>query len=225
MVNPVIPRNLFKVNRHYDITSFDDGILVIDNFYERYEEIYSFLNSSTVPIFNDPGPENESRNFKDYYQCRPSFFSNDRFAPHIREIKNIIGLHFELDELPQFCNNKTGPYEFNFFKYIKNPDQDLQAIPHVDYDWNAIVYFDKVSSGGTAIYENITDEQKQLINQAFLQERIRAGIDVKDFDKKIIQSKPNRLVIFKGNRFHNGYISNHKQYLHDWRIVQIMFFK
>jgi len=231
MITPVIPRKLFEVNQCYDIQSFDDEILIVDNFYKNYDDIYAFLVNSAVDIFNDPGPEAESstKNFVDYYQCRPSFFYKDRFTPQIDEIKNIIKHYFRLRDAPKFCRNRTGPYEFNFFRFINLPPQEIQGTPHLDYElgaliYNAIVYFDKVCSGGTAIYE-CTGNRQGEVSQAFRDQNIYAGIDVSQFKKKIIQAKPNRLAIFKGNRFHNGYIGNHRQYLDNWRIVQVMFFK
>ena len=231
MVNPIIPRKLFEVNQKFNITSFDDEILIIDDFYRNYDEILKFLYGATVDIFNDPGPEAErtSRNFVEYYQCRPSFFYKDRFVPNIKTIKKLIKEYYGLIEEPIFCRDRTGPYEFNYFRFINVPNQNIQGTPHLDFEmgsmiYNAIVYIDKISSGGTAIYTN-ADKVGSLLEDAFSKQHLIAGMDVSSLEKKIIKAKPNRLAVFKGNRYHNGYIEDHAMYEQDWRIVQVMFFK
>ena len=231
LINPIIPRRLFEVNPDVSMNSFDDEILIMDNFYKNYDEIYEFLSGATVDILNDPGPDAEewSRNFVDYYQCRPSFFHKDRFMPNINAIKQIIKNYYSLAKEPLFCSDRSGPYEFNFFKFINIPSQKIQAIPHLDFQsesvvYNSIVYLDRISSGGTAIYAN-AGKVESLINDAFSKEHLMAGIDVSSLKMKLIRSKPNRLVVFKGNRYHNGYIESHRKYQQDWRISQVMFFK
>ena len=231
MVNPIIPRRLFEVTPDIKLTSFDDEILIIDNFYRNYDEIHAFLSGATVDIFNDPGPnaEKTSRNFVDYYQCRPSFFYKDRFVPNIKKIKNLIKDFYGLTKEPFFCNERTGPYEFNFFKFVNVPSQEIQGTPHLDFQmgsmiYNAIIYLDKISSGGTAIYTN-ADKVGSLLEDAFSRQHLVAGMDVSSLEMKLIRAKPNRLVVFKGNRYHNGYIENHSKYQQDWRIVQVMFFR
>jgi len=231
LVNPIIPRRLFEVNPDFLLTSFSDEILIIDNFYKNYDDILFFLSGATVDIFNDPGPSDEerSRNFADYYQCRPSFFYKDRFVPNIKAIKRLIKNYYDLAEEPIFCSDRTGPYEFNFFKFINVPSQNIQGTPHLDFQmgamiYNAIVYLDQVSNGGTAIYTN-ADKVGKLLEDAFQNQHLMAGTDVSSLDMKLIQSKPNRLAVFKGNRYHNGYIQQHKAYQQDWRIVQVMFFR
>ena len=213
------------------MTSYDDEILIIDNFYRNYDEILAFLSGATVDIFNDPGPtaEETSLNFVDYYQCRPSFFYKDRFVPNVNTIKKLIKNFYGLNKEPVFCSDRTGPYEFNFFKFINIPSQDIQGTPHLDFQmgsmiYNAIIYLDKISSGGTAIYTN-ADKVGSLLEDAFSKQHMMAGIDVSSLGMKLIRSKPNRLVVFKGNRYHNGYIEDHSKYQQDWRIVQVMFFK
>jgi hypothetical protein len=87
--------------------------------------------------------------------------------------------------------------------------------PHVDYYLNCIIYLDKICSGGTAIYDI-----KNLDNH----EHLNLLYDVSNVPFKLIQAKPNRLVLFNGDRFHGGYISDHTMYETNWRINQVVFF-
>lgn len=229
MIIPIIPRKLFQVNNNYTLTSFDNEILVIDNFYKNFDDIYNFLTHTGVPIFNDVGPTRESSNFQEYYQCRPNFFPGYKFTKHVTKIQNLIFEYFKCNHVPKL-SAKTGAFEFNYFNALNSPanpqeNTDFQAIPHRDYAFNAVIFMDKVGYSGTAIYDNLNEQQKSLIKQSFKNENKKAYIDVQKFHKYIVHSKPNRLVIFNGQRYHNGYIYDQSKFVDEWRIAQIMFFE
>lgn len=205
-IRPFIPDELFEINEDYVITSYKDNILIIDDFYKNFEDIYEILTNMAVPIYKT---SKNSRNFKDYYDCRP-IINSLNVATHREEIEQLCIEFFNVDV-------KASPYyEFNFYKNIKSDvDNKLQHFPHVDKALSAIIYFDKVSSGGTAFYPNMdhisNNEHENLL------------YDISHLDKFVIQAKPNRLVLFKGQIFHGGYIEDHDKYLNDWRINQVVY--
>jgi hypothetical protein len=89
----------------------------------------------------------------------------------------------------------------------------MQHHPHYDTDMlNVLTYIDKHADGGTAIYEDIDVENKEGANLI---------IDVSAYKiKEIIPAKPNRCVIFSGNKLHGAYINDNNIYYNNWRITQ-----
>lgn len=221
-VKPLDPLVLFNVNPNYKIVSFDKNVLIIDDWYEHFEEIQNILSSMPVSIWKTGV---NSRNFVDYYDCRTSIPIN-YYRPiqfkFLNEIVSLISRFFVKQEIKDVIGINS-LLEFNFFKHLTNNySSDYQFFPHKDGEiddptYNCLVYFDPVCSGGTAIYPDIEDlknnEHKNLL------------IDVSSFKKLHIESKPNRLVIFNGSAFHGGYINNHEKYLDNWRINQILLLK
>tara|TARA_B110001469_G_C9397201_1_gene204440 strand:- start:92 stop:568 length:477 start_codon:yes stop_codon:yes gene_type:complete len=103
---------------------------------------------------------------------------------------------------------------FNVFKHKKeNLPLTMQHHPHYDTDMlNVLTYIDKHADGGTAIYEDIDVENKEGANLI---------IDVSAYKiKEIIPAKPNRCVIFSGNKLHGAYINDNNIYYNNWRITQ-----
>jgi hypothetical protein len=43
--------------------------------------------------------------------------------------------------------------------------------------------------------------------------------------KRIIESIPNRCVIFPGHLYHGGYIKDHNTYYYNWRINLVNFYE
>jgi hypothetical protein len=213
MIKPIIYDELFEINDNL-VPSFSDGVLVIDNFYKNYDEIHEILNNMYVPIWKS---SEISRNFKDYYDCRLILQNNTK----IEKFKILINSICQLIEY--YYNQKVKSingmdYIFNYYNCIKKDvSNNYQHYPHVDRSFNLIVYLDKISSGGTAFYPNLKNfENKEHDNLLF---------DVSEFEKKIVQSKPNRMVLFKGDVYHGGYVENHDFYRNNnWRINQVIFF-
>lgn len=215
MILPFIHNNFFKINPNYKITH-NECAVIIDDWYLNYEDMYQILNN--MPVARWKWAEG-SRNFIDYYDCRPVFpvsITDERLLiqPGISLIKNIIKEYFN-DSIK--LKLVTSPAEYNYYKNIKTGvSNSLQHFPHQDYNYNAIVYLDKVNSGGTAFY-----------NMPFVTntEHLNLLHDVSNYPKMIIESAPNRLVIFNGNIRHGGYIEDHDRYVNDWRINQVMLFE
>ena len=215
MIKPFIVDQLFELNDELGIAFIDD-VIYIDNFYKNYEQIYELLNNISVPNWKICP---ESKNFIDYYDCSyvvDNFRCSKKYAHGMIMIGDLISKFFK--EEKKFVPNSTN-CKFNVFKNITyNRSNNLQHFPHIDTVYNAIVYLDKISSGGTALYPDI----EQLHNT----EQIDLFYNTSSINKKIIQAKPNRLAIFKGEQYHGGYIEDHNAYTgENWRINQVMFFE
>jgi len=215
MIKPVIFDELFEINDGLT-PEFNNGVIIIDNFYKNYSEIYEMLNNCSVNRWKSC---EGSRNFVDYYDCRIEY-SNVLFGEsYVTKICSLIDLikYFFEDNREIGIHHAT--YQFNVYQNIKKDiPSTLQHVPHVDNTYNAIVYLDKICSGGTSIYPTINDMPDNVGVQNIL-------YDVSNLDKLLIESKPNRLAIFEGTRYHGGYIKDHNVYTgENWRINQVMFF-
>jgi hypothetical protein len=215
MITPFKLDDLFEVSRNINpIYDRDTNAIIIDNYYKNFEEICNVLQNLYVPNWKI---SESSRNFVDYYDCRPIFSQFEVSQKRSFELQNMVDLinHFFPEKRNLYLENSH--YEFNFFKHIQNlPDKKMQHFPHTDDAYNAIIYLDEISSGGTAIYDmqKIENNEKETL-----------FYDVSDIPKKIIPAKPNRLVLFDGSKMHGGYIDNHNSYVNNWRINQVLFFK
>jgi hypothetical protein len=208
-----VPETLLEIGE-YKIHSFKDNILIIDNWYKNYNEMYEIVTNMPLPRWKW---KEGSRNFIDYYDCRPVLNMNynpyEAVSNYYREVKKLVVEHFREEKV---LNVKGNFLEFNFYKNInKDVSSNFQHYPHADFDYNCIIYLDKVSSGGTALYRNI----EQLVNK----EMENLLLDVSKYEKVIIPAKPNRLVIFSGKVYHGGYINNHNDYIDNWRMNQVFF--
>tara|TARA_B110000467_G_C18146096_1_gene381523 strand:+ start:67 stop:774 length:708 start_codon:yes stop_codon:yes gene_type:complete len=215
MIIPIIPNELFRVNPNIE-PYFEDGVIYIDNYYANYERIYEVLQHMPIPRFKWG---EKSRNFIDYYDCRPKISNEKPTQLHdyeINQLRRIIRSFFGIDKGKLlFMPGKD--YEFNYLKHIKLPkDINWQAHPHFDVDYGSIVFLDKICSGGTALYPDLKEIPMLDSEDLF--------IDVSGFKRKLIKAKPNRHIIFSGTGFHGAYIDDHTKYLNDWRINQVRFF-
>jgi hypothetical protein len=210
---PYVPEDLLEVG-DYQVVSNNNNILVIDDWYKNFDELHQVVTNIPVPRWKW---KEGSRNFVDYYDCRPSlninFPNNDKIGSFFNHIGDLVQNHLQEQEPFQFVGNLL---DFNFYKNIKQGvPNTMQHHPHTDFKFNCVVYIDKVASGGTALYEKIdglpNNEDENLL------------IDISKYEKTIIPAKPNRLVIFPGHIFHGGYIEDHDKYLEDWRINQVFF--
>ena len=211
---PYIPEQLLEINEDINPVFLDRGIIIVDNWYKHFDLFQQVVK--TLPAarwkWSDQG-----RNFKDYYDCRSKLSCNFLNVDNIKSfetIKNLIKYYFRIDEQLVLKNN---PFDFNIYKNIKKDiPNKLQHHPHIDHYFNCIVYFDDVSSGGTAIYKDIDKlENNEHINLLY---------DVSKLNYKLIKAVPNRLAIFPGTVYHGGYIDDHNQYVDNWRINQVLFF-
>lgn len=206
---------LLSINADYKIVSFDNDILIIDDWYKNYDSLYRILEHVPVPAWKRC---EGSRNFIDYYDCRPEltapFVRFDEFN-FILELDYLIRRYYNEDRSLELIGNIA---EFNFFKHNKTGiSNNLQHHPHSDHEYICLTYLDKVCSGGTALYPDVHNlPSSECMNVLY---------DVSELNKIVIPSKPNRLVIFKGTTTHGGYISDHSRYVNNWRMNHIVSFK
>jgi hypothetical protein len=214
MVIPFSPEDVFETHKDYEVISFEDEILVVDNWYKNFSRIKELLLNTPVPKWK---ASKESRNFVDYFDCRlilPIHVQSEKTDANMGPYVELAREYYGVKSL-RLMNHL---YEFNYYKNVRtNVSSDLQHYPHVDHQINCLVYMDDVCSGGTAVYE--TSEaipNKEEDNLLF---------NISKLNKKVIQAKPNRMVMFRGTKYHGGYIEDHNKYVKDWRINQIMFFE
>jgi hypothetical protein len=213
---PIIVEDLFEINKNYT-SSFNNEIIIIDNWYKNPEEIIKVLENIPAPRWKN---SKNSKNWIDYYDCRPiihSYWNNEKIYDPAKEIVFNINKYFFKGSKNNF-NLITMPFEFNAYKNIKkNIPNRFQHFPHSEGNiFNCIIYLDKISSGGTAFYEIDSLENKEDDNLLF---------DVSNLEKSVVPAKFNRAVIFNGKKYHGGYIEDHSKYLNAWRINQVLFFE
>jgi len=214
MIVPFDCEDLFELNDNLQ-PQFDGEVIVIDNVFKNFQNILNITQN--LPVERWKGSSN-TRNFKDYYDCRVVLSNNfpqpKKTQKRLGTLLNITDYFFKLNGNIT-CDHS---FQFNYFKHKKlNVSQQLQHSPHVEDYFNCIFFLDIPSNGGTAIYENINIPNNEHIN--LMRDISDLKID------KIIESLPNRCVIFRGDRLHGGYIKNHNTYYHSWRINLVHFFK
>jgi hypothetical protein len=213
MIIPYIPDDLFKVNDNLS-PKFEGEVIIIDNYYKNIEQIQELISNSYVPRWKW---NKDTRNFKDYYDCRhvlPNNYFSYEYTAKMEYLANLIR-HYYKD--PQPLEISEPFYEFNIFKHINLPSSNnMQMFPHRDAPYAALVYLDNISSGGTAMYDSSVNIENTEASYLFT--------DISKYPKKVTQARTNRLVLFRANIPHGGYIENHSRYLNDWRINQVMFF-
>jgi len=211
MIKPFRFNDLFKIDPDA-IVNMENNCLIIDNFFLEYDKILDYVNNINVEIWkNTP----TSKNFIDYYDCRHRI---QNFWFQTTEFNNTI-----VSLINHFYDCNVSPIhecsvDFNYFKHLKQKvSNKYQHYPHTDYDFNALVYLDQQANGGTAVYNVDTpiknNEQENLL------------YDVSGLEKKVIQAKPNRCVIFSGNQYHGGHIDDHDVYYDNWRINLVKFYE
>lgn len=229
-MKPFIPHELFEINSNLKF-ELRPNCLIIDNFYKNFEEIHEVISMMPKEVwkFNE-----NSRNFKDYYDVRPTIFNHhdirntyESFFQNVLEQAMKLPLdssftHSINDKLKNSVKLMHREFHFNCFKWINPPlDKKLQMQPHRDANkLVAIITIDKINDGGLALYDCDNEEDFKFN----ISEAQNVICDISRFKiNRIIPSKANRLCIVDGNTFHGGYISNHKQYLNDWRMNQVFF--
>ena len=210
MIKPFRFDDLFKINSGANI-SVENDCLIIDNFFLNYDMVLDYVYNNNVEIWKHTP---NGKNFTDYYDCRHAIQTWwDDTSTFDRQIIKVIKYYYHMDVL-----QSKKIFEFNYFKHLKmGVSNDYQHHPHVDVDFNLLVYLDEQSNGGTAIYNT----EKHIENN----EADNLLYDVSGLDKTIIQAKPNRCVIFNGNQYHGGHIDNHDVYYDNWRINLVRFYE
>lgn len=215
MIVPFIPGDLFELNSNLK-PKFDGEVLIIDNIFKNYQNILDICHNMPVEQWKT---SSNSRNFKDYYDCRP-VFKNHSFN-ETNDINRLNVLNSLIKHFFKENNNikSETSFNFNYFKHLKNNiSKNYQHYPHYDNLYTAVFYIDPFENGGTALYES--NQFNPAINESN-----NLMYDISDLKiKKLINSKPNRCAIFSGKSLHGGYIEDHSIYYYNWRINLVQFF-
>ena len=220
MIIPFKPEELFELNDNLQPKKVGD-VIIINNVFKNYDKIVEVIHNIPVEIWKMAG---ETRNFIDYYDCRPIFrnhFPNELTDKRFETLFKIISENFGVDMDKMFTNPEM------IFNYFKNNVKDLpstqQHRPHCDAYFNAIFYLDKIGDGGTVIYES-TDVNGNLIQNEGQLEGLNLFTDISHLRiKQFIKGNPNSMVIFDGTHLHGAWINDHNKYLNDWRINLVNF--
>jgi len=211
MIKPFRFDDLFKINPDSNVV-VENSVIIIDDFFLYYDKVLDYVSNNNVEIWKH---SLTSRNFIDYYDCRHRienfWFQETKFDSKISSLINHY-YNYNVSPVGGCC------VDFNYFKHkIRGVDSKFQFYPHIDYDFNLLVYLDEQANGGTAIY----DVDNYIKNQ----EHENVLYDVSDLEKKVIQAKPNRCVIFSGQQYHGGHIDDHDVYYDNWRINLVKFYE
>jgi len=210
MILPFDPQELFEIG-DFQISSFQNDVLIIDDWYKNFDQINKVLTNISVPIYI-----RSKYNFIEYYDCRHTIECGvNNYKGMFSSI--IIPLVKKYFRDSNNLKSKGTPFKFNYFKNLVLPaNNNMQHLPHRDLSYNCIIYLDTISSGGTNLYPDL--QASEVSDHDF------SLYDISNQKKIVqIQAKPNRMAIFKGNIFHGGYIKDHSAYLNHWRINQIIF--
>ena len=213
MIIPFDCEDVFELNNDLH-PQFDGEVIIIDNIFKNFQNILNLCYNTPVEKWkNSPN----SRNFKDYYDCRLVFnnhFPNyEKLNNRLQSLLTIASDYFN----PEGDLTSNSKFYFNYFKHKKlNVPDNFQHYPHKDLNYNCVFYIDPHNNGGTALYEDLNISHKEEDNIFY---------DISNLKmKQLIYSIPNRCAIFPGNVLHGGYIKNHNKYYYNWRINLVHFF-
>jgi hypothetical protein len=213
MIIPFIPEDLFELNDGLN-PQFDGKVIIIDNIFKNFQDVLNICYNLPVEQWKTSP---NSRNFKDYYDCR---FQINNWFPIPNKIEKRLSTLLSIITNNYFNLNgnitAAPDFQFNYFKHLKKDvSNKFQHHPHYDQYFNVIFYIDPFENGGTALYKNINLKNKESENLLF---------DISELEiEKIINSKPNRCVIFPGHYLHGGYIKDHNLYYYNWRVNLVHF--
>jgi hypothetical protein len=221
MITPIDQHSLFEVNRNYEFVSFEEGVLIIDNWYENIDEITNHLKNATVTMFKGYGPNGNSKNWVDFYDCKyymQNVMGDDYPKSVYHEVIHLVRKYF-LEGIKCGVSMHNGEIlDFNYFKYIDGRNHSNTLDIHKDTDYAAVVFLDDTCDGGTAVYEENMVESKTKSMFDYHKE-----YDIEYEMKYLAKAKKNRLVMFSGRRPHGGFIEHTEKYTNDWRINQAFF--
>lgn len=202
--------NIWQINDDSEVKTVEvngSNLYIINNFYKYPEKVLEFFKTkeATFHKFDTPNSKNRIE-----FQDRRHRFYFKEFEKVENHLAKIVG---------QQPKNK-GLVLSNCFKFYDNTFNDWENkywIPHIDFGYNAIVYFDDAQ---TNLYKKVMDHD---FNK--LPEHQVCWIDKKYYEVLLtIQGKFNTLFAFDGKIPHGQAIDS-KKYTKEYRITQPIFFK
>lgn len=200
---------LFEINDDIEPTKIDPNYIIIDNFYKNYEDLHDYiLNLPKTPKSNNVSKCINSRNV---IEPRPM-----QLDKYFKILKHYIKKYYDKD-----TTILNGDVSINSIKIVTEISKEYQHWPHRDPGMTGIVYLDKISNGGTAIYEDPIDSKEHydtlIPGKGYFRDTSKLNV------LEIVESKPNRLVIFNALKLHGSYIYDHNAYRDKERFHQITF--
>lgn len=223
MPKPLHITELLQINPNWELKTSESGRYhYIDDFYTSIDLIEEYIDNQFVLNWKDESHRNrqeyETRNFKDYYDCRIEEY-NTHHDLHERFKLDLVAANPTAFSTRRFKEDRN-IISFNVFSDITGDLGDnIQQFPHFDRDLiNVIISIDKISKGGTALYYS----SEYFENTEYIDLRC----DISNCQiLEIIPSIRNRAVLFDGNFLHGAYIEK-DTYLYskgNWRMNQILF--
>jgi hypothetical protein len=185
------PKELIKIK--------NSTIYYIDNFYKYPKEIINLINKKPKIIHKQK--ETPSYNMIYFKDQRHSFY-HEEMAPIIKDIENLINKKYQtLETRENFFTNCQMWYDVKFNDYKNN-----YWWPHLDDGWTGLIYLNKDNTSGTNLYESSIDFEAQKNTNEHLEPWRNKKLWNKIYT---IQSKFNRLVLFKADDiFHGAEVNN-----------------
>ena len=191
---------LFEINSEYTITEINKDYIIIDNFYKNYDSLSIYVKDLKKDI--------RTANNENYKNCRTV----------IKEIPDSYKILTNLieDYSIKYFNREnkviTNQVTLNSIELYKEFPENIQHWPQTDIGTTGLVYLSDEESG-TVIYKDT--DLKFPVGGGYFRDISKLEID------KIINSKPNRLVILNAVKLHGSYF--YKKILNQERISQILF--
>lgn len=201
-MKPFLHDEVFCPSDKYEVRqeTLDNGmpLLIVDNYFKNFEALQEIVNNTPAGNWKMWG---ESRNFKDYYDCRISFTAKQEKL--FLDTSKLIHANFNT-----ITSHNNPTIDVNWFKQINNKRADF-AFPHHDQvdnrqQFTCLVYLNDTmtSSGGTAFFKLKEGEVAGVeTGQDYWPEGEQNKWEMVDY----IEMVPNRLIIFPAHYYHAAY--------------------
>lgn len=230
------PKEVFLVNDELKVQTIKlggaDTVLIIDNFYQYPEKISEIVRKSPAPMWKN---QDETRNFKEYYDCRHQWVFWD--DPEFLDIFIKLAEHY-YDVKASVPPDQT--FATNCFQWIE--DQPFGVVgnkSHADgpdkIAFNVFFNKEEECHGGTAIYRSKVSGSYRFSNDFDYMENIEELYEdgTSYYDPKwqeywtvehVLEMKYNRCVVYPGYIYHGAFHieNNFKNFP---RITQTYFLK
>lgn len=208
--------------------------LRVDNVYARPDELRQLLLRHPTSMWKGGSHPDETRNFKDYYDCRTSIYcgaASNGVPPIHGLFLRLVRDYFNVSERLSTTIESAGACAFNLFRFSRARRRQLdgvleQSFPHMDTPeaaphprtlgaFAAVLYLntEEESSGGTRFYSGEFDVPPDHI--VFQKEE---DADPEAFDtlvdtsrQRVLAQVPmryNSMIIYRGNVTHGAWFDD-----------------
>ena len=205
---------MFEINPKIEIKKEyldETTIFLIDDFYEKPEEVFSFLfDRENIPLWK---MEQKPTNNGVYFEDRRTIEYNYALKKVYEFLKGLCKQYYGQ---PEVVTNVSKFYRDDFNNY-----KECIWWPHRDTGYNGIVYFS--DECGTNLYSpDYFDKSKRITTYEHKTPWVKKG----EFKLlKTLEPKYNRLVFFDGLKLPHGMdICNDRFFDDEYRYNQVFFF-